>query len=634
MKLLADRSGSIPWGTMLLILSIALGSMLWSPVALGDLSSEVMEAQGFWAGLWNLRVAVAIFLIFFMMVALMYLGRISALLALPIMAILFGMVSGVSRDEIVADIIAEGSLRLHKTYTVAFFGGMLAIFVKERRIAETVIKYTAELAGDKPLVVGLALLCVTSLLFISLGGLGAIIMVGTIILPIMLSLGAPAYVAGGIFLIGVSTGGSLNPGAWQFYIDALGVPQTTVQNFAVTVAACYILIGTVFTLVGLRKAQRRNFMAVYPRQKIIRPSTTRPLALFTPLVPIVLVIQMGQMMQILVEYQARLKPLALYLGLSAVVVTGLVFFLVWIQKRLSRTQATLREIADFARPLLTIAMVASWVFLVFSILPSGWLGSMKRVGDFWDNHFGAWEFIPAFVAALVFGLATTWKGYPIRAISGGVATLLVVWFLTNAGQLPEVIAGEGGALSTVSGFLKLNHFLPFALGLGVTLALSWDRRSIQILSKSLIEGAESVMPAVLLMIGIGMLLKAVAHPNVSGEIQPLLERVVPSTRLSYITVFAILAPLALYRGPLNMWGMGIGLAGVMLGLDRLTPAAIMGIFISVGALQGVCDPTNTHNVWIANYLGVDVLELTRKLIPFIWMLTLIALSIAAFQFVP
>ena len=174
-------------------------SSISEPEIAQDIPVQLAGMGSFLSSIGEMQVAIMIFAIFLVMVVLMYLKRISALLALPIMAVLFGLVAGVSREEIVGTIIAEGSLRLHKTYTVAFFGGMLAIFVKEQKIAETVIKYTAELAGDKPLVVGLALMAVSALLFTTLGGLGAIIMVGTIILPIMLSLGAPPYVAGGIF---------------------------------------------------------------------------------------------------------------------------------------------------------------------------------------------------------------------------------------------------------------------------------------------------------------------------------------------------------------------------------------------------------------------------------------------------
>ncbi|MBN1900749.1 hypothetical protein JW926_05410, partial [Candidatus Sumerlaeota bacterium] len=103
---------------------------------------------------------------------------------------------------IVNDIISKGALKLHNAYTVAIFGGMLAILVKEKKIAETFIKYAAELAGDNPFFVAVVMMIACFLLFTTLGGLGAVIMVGTIILPIMMSLGIEPLVAGGILLIG------------------------------------------------------------------------------------------------------------------------------------------------------------------------------------------------------------------------------------------------------------------------------------------------------------------------------------------------------------------------------------------------------------------------------------------------
>jgi len=622
----------------LVVLLLALGAA-GMPLGAAPPADEAAPG-GVWTTLWNLRVAGGVIAIFLVMVALMYGGRISALLALPIMAVLFGVVAGVAREEIVEAIIAKGSLRLHKTYTVAFFGGMLALFVKQQGIAETVIKFAAELAGDKPLIVGVVLMGVTMLLFTTLGGLGAIIMVGTIILPILLSLGAPAYVAGGIFLIGLCAGGTLNPQAWQFYIDALGVSMQAVQNFAVTVAMIYVLIGVVFTVVGLRKTQRRNFLAVYPRKKIVRASTTRPLALLTPLVPIVLVIRLGQMLDIFLHYHQRIAVWKAGLLVTAAVLVLLAVLLRLVQKQMGRRRALLREAMDLCRPLTGLAAGCAVLLLAFALVPFAWLKAVQRAGLYWDTYFGAWEFIPAFVAALVFGLATTWGKYSPRAWIGGLAVFLGLWLLINGAQARQILASGAplgrlvfGSLDGTVGLLTLNHAVPFVSGLVLALALSWDKRSIQILSRSLLEGAESVMPAVLLMLGIGMLLAAVAHPKVSSQIQPLLEAVVPTSRYAYIIVFTILAPLALYRGPLNIWGMGIGLAGVLLSMNRIPAAAVMGIFISVGALQGVCDPTNTHNVWIANYLGVEVLELTKKLIPFIWVLTLLALCVAGFQFI-
>ena len=60
--------------------------------------------------------------------------------------------------------------------------------------------------------------------------------------------------------------------------------------------------------------------------------------------------------------------------------------------------------------------------------------------------------------------------------------------------------------------------------------------------------------------------------------------------------------------------------------------AIMAAFMSVGQIQGVCDPTNTHNVWVANYLDITTQKILRRTIPYIWTVALIGLIIAGVRY--
>jgi len=415
-----------------------------------------------------LLTGALLIVLFLAMMVLMYLKKISALLAVPLMALLFAAAARVPLDYILQEVLENGASQLSSAYLAALFGGMLALFIKNQGISETLVRYAAELAGDRPLVVGLVLMTVTAVLFSTLGGLGAVIMVGSIILPILLSLGVPPWTAAGILLIGISMGGSLNIGNWQLYMDLLGVPKATVRNFELVVLTLYAAVGITFCLVTLQPKRLLRYWAV-PRQDEGIPPRAPLAALLTPLVPLGLVLALD------------------------------------------------------------------------------------------------WPIIPSFVAGLLYALATTWR-----------------------------------------------------------------KGSVQIFTKSLFEGVESVAPAVILMIGIGMLLKSVTHARISTALQPYLNFIVPRTPMAYVTVFTVLAPLALYRGPLNLWGMGSGLATILLSTKAMPPEAIMGVLISVGAIQGVCDPTNTHNVWIANYVGVEPTEIMKKLIfPYIWSMTAAALMVAA-----
>jgi hypothetical protein len=70
-------------------------------------------------------------------------------------------------------------------------------------------------------------------------------------------------------------------------------------------------------------------------------------------------------------------------------------------------------------------------------------------------------------------------------------------------------------------------------------------------------------------------------------------------------------------------------------VTTLTSQAIMGMLMSVGQIQGVCDPTNTQNIWIATYLGVDTQAILRKTIGYAWLAVILGLSLSVAKgFVP
>jgi hypothetical protein len=157
--------------------------------------------------------------------------------------------------------------------------------------------------------------------------------------------------------------------------------------------------------------------------------------------------------------------------------------------------------------------------------------------------------------------------------------------------------------------------------------------SARILARSLIEGAQTVMPPVLLMIGIGLLYTSVSSAPVQAYLRPILALAAPDTRWAYIAVFALGAPLALYRGPLNVWGMGLAVSATLLATTALPPAAILCAVLAAGMLQGVCDPTNTANVWVAGFQGISVNQILRFTILPVWLAAIAAVIYFGFRFV-
>lgn len=155
-------------------------------------------------------------------------------------------------------------------------------------------------------------------------------------------------------------------------------------------------------------------------------------------------------------------------------------------------------------------------------------------------------------------------------------------------------------------------------------------KTVQLATASFVDGLKNISPVIGLFIGIGMLLNSVASQPVTSVMKPLLQSVIPSSPVWYVVFFFLLAPLALYRGPFNLFGLGSGLAAIIVSAGILPPAAVMGAFLSVGQIQGVCDPTNTHNAWIAQFMKVPAEEIMKKTLPYTWAFVLLALCYAVF----
>ncbi|VYU67677.1 transporter [Clostridium tertium] len=156
------------------------------------------------------------------------------------------------------------------------------------------------------------------------------------------------------------------------------------------------------------------------------------------------------------------------------------------------------------------------------------------------------------------------------------------------------------------------------------------KQIIQITTSSLVEGIQDVAGVIGLMMGIGILLNGVSSQAAVALMQPLISAVLPTSPIPYIIIFTIGAPLALYRGPLNMYGLGSGIANVMLAAGTLSPAAIGMALRSTGVVQGVSDPTNTQNVIVADFAKVDVNSVLKSTLPYTVLITFVSLIYTAF----
>ena len=420
--------------------------------------------------------AVAILAIFLVFAFLMITQRLSTVLSLIFMAILIPLVAGVpfgGEQGILQRVIEAGSIRMASAIAAVIFGAWLGQPMVQTGISQSMIAKAAELGGDKPMGVAVALGVVVAILFTAVGHLGAVIMVGTIVLPILMSVGIDRQKAATIFLFSMATGIAMNLSNWQTYASMANVEIGVIQQFGVIQFVLTGVVALVYIVLQTRSVASEwavGGTAAAPNK--VESKQVPPLALLTPLIPLVLV-----------------------LGFK-------------------------------------------------------------------------WPIVPSMLTGILYGAVTVdFRNAPAN------------------------------------------------------------------LTRSVIDGLRETAPAITLMVAIGMVLNAVFLPQVAEAMSGLLRAIIPSTPVAYVLFFALLAPLALYRGPLNMWGLGSGIVGLIISLGILSPQAAMAAFMSTERVQIAGDPTNTHNVWTADFTKIDVNSITRKLLPYLWLVAALSALIAGILYV-
>ncbi|WP_435255893.1 transporter [Streptomyces althioticus] len=149
------------------------------------------------------------------------------------------------------------------------------------------------------------------------------------------------------------------------------------------------------------------------------------------------------------------------------------------------------------------------------------------------------------------------------------------------------------------------------------------------LLRTLYGGFEIAAPPIALFVAIGVLLAAVKLPGAVEALNPLVEAVAPGNPVVFVLVFTLLVPLCLYRGPLNVYGLGAGIAGVLIAAGIYPAVAVLGLTASYNQVFGVSDPTSTQTVWAAQYSGVGPQQVMLRTLPYVWCVALGGLVVTA-----
>lgn len=427
---------------------------------------------------------ILILLVFFIFAGLMISRKLPTILALPLMGITIAVIVGIPFKDIINDVIMAGSVKLTSSIVVVIFGSMFARVIMKTGISDSIIKKAAELAGDKPIPIAITLTTAIAFVFLGMNGLGAVIMIGSIALPIMTSVGIKPIVAGSLLLLGMQTGLAANAGNYGTQIGIFG--GGTISLFYIPALIISGIITLIFIFVNVKPNKERSTWALPNTANLTKKNNKVPaIALLAPIIPLIVII---------------------------------IFKSIW--------------------------------------------------------GFGAAD-----------------KGM-INAVG-----------------------------ASIFGFILASFY---------AIVVTKPKRMINIFSGAIVEGIQDVSGVIFLFIGIGILVAVVFNPLVSSILNPIIESIMPVGKIWFLVFFAILSPLALYRGPLNMFGMGAGIAALMVSLNVISVEALAGAFIALQYVQAISDPTNSHNVWIADYLQEETSALLKKTFPYSWAMVFCMLIFTVF----
>ena len=69
--------------------------------------------------------------------------------------------------------------------------------------------------------------------------------------------------------------------------------------------------------------------------------------------------------------------------------------------------------------------------------------------------------------------------------------------------------------------------------------------------------------------------------------------------------------------------------GIFVAVGTLPEAAIMAAFFATQVIQQAGDPTKSQNVWAADFVGIEVNEITKRLLAYLWAAAILCIVAGA-----
>lgn len=177
----------------------------------------------------------------------------------------------------------------------------------------------------------------------------------------------------------------------------------------------------------------------------------------------------------------------------------------------------------------------------------------------------------------------------------------------------------------VVGVMAFNWPLTAAFLVGVVFALLATihhrpfKATVDLFQRAFYDGFRSMAPVCAVWLIIGCIIKASSLPEVQAPLKMLLGGLLPTTKWGLAAFFIITAPLAIYRGPMCLTGVGSALVPMFLGIKAFNPGSLWATWKGAAYIHSSTDPINSWVLWTTGYLKVSGNTHIKTALPFTWL---------------
>lgn len=162
------------------------------------------------------------------------------------------------------------------------------------------------------------------------------------------------------------------------------------------------------------------------------------------------------------------------------------------------------------------------------------------------------------------------------------------------------------------------------------LSKGWSKMA-ELIEKTFFEGVKDVGLVLGFLLFLQMFIRSAGAAK--SLLSPIVSPILPTNLFALFLVFGVLAVLALFRGPLTIWGAGAATFAIIAGPGTYPIAILFPLFyITATAITTNICPTQSWNLWGIGYTKVSVRDYLKQTLPYALPMALVLEVVAYFMF--